>query len=84
MRDSTFTGAVNVVTTSREHAPEVGRVLCASPIVHKLSFTGSTATGKLLMAQCADTVKRLSLELGGACLPVVVACSGEGIACYGS
>jgi succinate-semialdehyde dehydrogenase/glutarate-semialdehyde dehydrogenase len=56
-------GVLNVVTTKR--APEVGRVLCESPIVRKLSFTGSTAVGKLLAAQCAGTVKRLSLELGG-------------------
>jgi succinate-semialdehyde dehydrogenase/glutarate-semialdehyde dehydrogenase len=38
---------------------------CASPVVRKLSFTGSTAVGRLLMAQCAPTVKKLSLELGG-------------------
>ncbi|MBP0624426.1 NAD-dependent succinate-semialdehyde dehydrogenase [Cupriavidus consociatus] len=44
---------------------EIGNVLCASPVVRKLSFTGSTAIGKLLMAQCAGTVKKLSLELGG-------------------
>lgn len=44
---------------------EIGDVLCASPEVRKLSFTGSTATGRILMANCAPTVKRLSLELGG-------------------
>ena len=43
----------------------VGAVLTASPIVRKLSFTGSTEVGRLLMAQCAPTIKRLSLELGG-------------------
>ena len=56
-------GLFNVVTTSR--ARVVGDVLCASPLVRKLSFTGSTEVGKLLAAQCAGTVKRLSLELGG-------------------
>jgi len=56
-------GVFNVVTTSAPAA--VGKVLCESPIVRKLSFTGSTAVGKLLAAQCAGTVKRLSLELGG-------------------
>jgi succinate-semialdehyde dehydrogenase / glutarate-semialdehyde dehydrogenase len=39
--------------------------MCANPIVRKLSFTGSTEVGKVLMKQCADTVKKLSLELGG-------------------
>ena len=43
----------------------IGQQLCASPLVRKLSFTGSTATGRLLYAQCAPTIKRLSLELGG-------------------
>lgn len=52
------------VITSRR-AAEVGGELCANPTVRKLSFTGSTAVGKLLMRQCADTVKKLSLELGG-------------------
>ena len=56
-------GVFNVVTTSRPAV--IGKVLCDSPIVRKLSFTGSTAVGKLLAAQCAGTVKRLSLELGG-------------------
>src|SRR4029077_2553649 len=44
---------------------EIGAELTTNPIVRKLSFTGSTETGKLLMAQCASTVKKLSLELGG-------------------
>jgi len=43
----------------------IGGALCASETVRKLSFTGSTPVGKLLMAQCASTVKKLSLELGG-------------------
>ena len=56
-------GLFNVVTTSR--AAGVGGELCANPTVRKLSFTGSTETGRLLMRQCADTVKKVSLELGG-------------------
>ena len=56
-------GVFNVVTTAR--AAAVGDELCANPVVRKLSFTGSTAVGKLLMKQCAPTLKRLSLELGG-------------------
>nr|WP_237448148.1 NAD-dependent succinate-semialdehyde dehydrogenase [Nocardioides flavescens] len=46
-------------------AEEVGGVLTGSPVVRALSFTGSTAVGKLLMRQCAGTVKKLALELGG-------------------
>jgi succinate-semialdehyde dehydrogenase/glutarate-semialdehyde dehydrogenase len=56
-------GVLNVVTTNR--APEVGRELTQNPLVRKFSFTGSTEVGKLLMAQCAGTVKKVSLELGG-------------------
>ncbi|QSP93923.1 NAD-dependent succinate-semialdehyde dehydrogenase [Marinobacter salinisoli] len=56
-------GVLNVVTTLQ--APEVGRTLCEDSRVRKLSFTGSTPVGKLLMRQCADTVKKVSLELGG-------------------
>jgi succinate-semialdehyde dehydrogenase/glutarate-semialdehyde dehydrogenase len=55
-------GVFNVVTGS---AQEIGGELTSNPIVRKLSFTGSTATGKLLMAQCAGTLKRVSMELGG-------------------
>ena len=63
MRAGIPAGVLNVVTTARPSV--VGEVLTSSPIVRKLSFTGSTAVGKRLMAQCAPTVKRLSLELGG-------------------
>ncbi len=56
-------GVFNVVTTSRP--AEVGEVLTTSPTVRKLSFTGSTPIGKLLLRQCADTVKKVSMELGG-------------------
>ncbi|MBB6253288.1 NAD-dependent succinate-semialdehyde dehydrogenase [Nitrospirillum iridis] len=55
-------GVLNVVTGA---ARVVGATLTASPLVRKLSFTGSTAVGKHLMAQCAPTMKRLSMELGG-------------------
>ncbi|POY47545.1 aldehyde dehydrogenase family protein, partial [Avibacterium paragallinarum] len=56
-------GVFNVIPTTQ--AVEVGRVICESPIVRKLTFTGSTRVGKLLMAQSANTVKKLALELGG-------------------
>jgi succinate-semialdehyde dehydrogenase/glutarate-semialdehyde dehydrogenase len=55
-------GVFNVITGA---ATDIGGELTSNPIVRKLSFTGSTATGKLLMEQCAGTVKKLSLELGG-------------------
>ena len=56
-------GVLNIVPTT--HSAAVGEVLTASPVVRKLTFTGSTGVGKRLMAQCAGTVKKLSLELGG-------------------
>ena len=55
-------GVLSVVTGD---ARTIGGELTANPIVRKLSFTGSTEVGKLLMRQCADTMKKLSLELGG-------------------
>jgi len=55
-------GVLNVITGA---ASEIGGELTSNPTVRKLSFTGSTETGKVLMAQCATTVKKLSLELGG-------------------
>ena len=56
-------GVFNVVTTTDSAA--VGQELTANPRVRKLSFTGSTAVGKLLIRDCADTVKKVSMELGG-------------------
>ena len=55
-------GVFNVVTGK---PAEIGGELTANPTVRKLSFTGSTGVGRLLMAQCAPTIKKLSLELGG-------------------
>lgn len=55
-------GVINVVTGE---AQAIGEALCQNPVVKKLSFTGSTPVGKYLYRQCADTVKKLSLELGG-------------------
>jgi succinate-semialdehyde dehydrogenase/glutarate-semialdehyde dehydrogenase len=56
-------GVLNIVTTL--DAPAIGKVLCEDGRVRKLSFTGSTAVGKALYRQCAATVKKLTLELGG-------------------
>jgi succinate-semialdehyde dehydrogenase / glutarate-semialdehyde dehydrogenase len=58
-------GVLNVLTGAAEDAPVIGGELTANPTVRALSFTGSTEVGKLLARQCADTVKRVSLELGG-------------------
>ncbi|MBI1244288.1 MAG: succinate-semialdehyde dehydrogenase [Alphaproteobacteria bacterium] len=55
-------GVFNIVTGD---APAIGKELTGNPIVRKIGFTGSTPVGKLLMAQCAPTVKKVSLELGG-------------------
>jgi succinate-semialdehyde dehydrogenase/glutarate-semialdehyde dehydrogenase len=58
-------GVFSIVTGDAADAPAIGRELTSNPIVRKLGFTGSTEVGKLLMAQCAGQVKKVSLELGG-------------------
>ncbi len=55
-------GVFSVITGD---APPIGNALTSSPVVRKLTFTGSTGVGRLLAAQCAPTLKRMSLELGG-------------------
>ena len=57
-------GVINVIS-AMGNTPEVGAALTESPVVRKVSFTGSTGVGKLLMKQSADTLKKLSFELGG-------------------
>ena len=58
-------GILNIVTCSKDRAPQVGEEMTTSPVVRKVSFTGSTPVGKLLMRQASGTVKKVSLELGG-------------------
>ena len=58
-------GVFSVVTGDAEDAPAIGGEMTSNPIVRKLGFTGSTEVGKLLMAQCAAQIKKVSLELGG-------------------
>ncbi len=58
-------GVVNVVPGDGAQSIAIGKLLCESPVVRKLSFTGSTAVGRILMQQSAPTIKKLSLELGG-------------------
>ncbi|KAJ3960568.1 hypothetical protein N0V92_002762 [Colletotrichum tropicale] len=57
-------GVVNIIS-ALENTPEIGATLCQSDIVRKISFTGSTRVGKLLMQQSSQTLKKMSLELGG-------------------
>jgi succinate-semialdehyde dehydrogenase/glutarate-semialdehyde dehydrogenase len=58
-------GVLNILTADAQHSIEIGKLLCASDAVRHLSFTGSTEVGRILAAQCAPTIKKLSLELGG-------------------
>ena len=58
-------GVFNVLPADEANSISIGKVLCESPTVRKLSFTGSTAVGRILMQQSAPTLKKLSLELGG-------------------
>ena len=58
-------GVLNVVTADGDNSILVGNALCASDVVRHLSFTGSTEVGRILMKQCAPSIKKLSLELGG-------------------
>lgn len=58
-------GVVNVLPSSETTTPAVGLRMCEHPDIAALSFTGSSAVGKLLLKQCASTVKKVSLELGG-------------------
>ena len=57
-------GVINSIA-ALDNTPEIGQTLCASDVVRKISFTGSTRVGKILMNQSSDTLKKLSLELGG-------------------
>lgn len=58
-------GVVNCLTVAREEVEDVGRAMCHSKDIRKISFTGSTNVGKWLMREAATTVKKVSLELGG-------------------
>ena len=62
-------GLLNILPGA--HAAPIGNEMCSNPIVRKLTFTGSTSVGKMLTKQCADTMKRTSMELGGNA-PVIV------------
>ena len=65
MRAGIPAGVLNVITADSDNSIAVGKVFCASDIVRHISFTGSTEVGRILMAQSAPSIKKLSLELGG-------------------
>lgn len=54
-----------MLTTSKQNTPIVGKAICEHPSVKKVGFTGSTNVGKIILANCASTVKKVQLELGG-------------------
>ena len=58
-------GVLNVLSADADNSIAIGQVLCSSDVVRHLSFTGSTEVGRILAAQCAPSIKKLSLELGG-------------------
>jgi succinate-semialdehyde dehydrogenase / glutarate-semialdehyde dehydrogenase len=58
-------GVINILTADAKNSVAIGKVLCDSPLVRHLSFTGSTPVGRILMEQCAPTIKKVALELGG-------------------
>ena len=58
-------GVLNILCADSANSIDIGRVLCSSDVVRHLSFTGSTEVGRILAAQCAPTIKKISLELGG-------------------
>ena len=58
-------GVINIITADADRSITIGKTLCASKSVSHLSFTGSTPVGRILMEQCAPTVKKVALELGG-------------------
>ena len=58
-------GVLNILTADADNSIEIGKVLCSSDVVRHLSFTGSTEVGRILARQCAPSIKKISLELGG-------------------
>jgi succinate-semialdehyde dehydrogenase/glutarate-semialdehyde dehydrogenase len=65
MRAGIPPGVLNMITADSDNSIAVGKALCASDVVRHISFTGSTEVGRILMAQAAPSIKKLSLELGG-------------------
>jgi acyl-CoA reductase-like NAD-dependent aldehyde dehydrogenase len=58
-------GVLNILTTDNQHTPSVSEALCKHPFVHKVSFTGSTAVGRIVAQRCTLGLKKVTLERGG-------------------
>jgi succinate-semialdehyde dehydrogenase len=69
-------GVLNVITTDAKSTPEVSERLCKHPLVRKVTFTGSTAVGKLVAKHCSEGLKKVTMELGGNC-PFIVFDDGD-------
>jgi acyl-CoA reductase-like NAD-dependent aldehyde dehydrogenase len=67
---------LNVITTDNDKTPSVSESLCKHPLVRKVTFTGSTAVGKLIARHCSDGLKKVTLELGGNC-PFIIFDDGD-------
>ena len=65
MRAGIPPGVLNILSADADNSIAIGKVICASDTVRHISFTGSTEVGRILMAQSAPTIKKMSLELGG-------------------
>ena len=64
-------GVLNIITTDNENTPSVSEALCKHPLVRKVTFTGSTAVGRIIANHCSHGLKKVTLELGGNC-PFIV------------
>ncbi|KIH62269.1 succinate-semialdehyde dehydrogenase [Ancylostoma duodenale] len=77
-------GVFNVIPADHSHTAAISKYICSSTDVDVISFTGSTAVGKLLLAQSASTVKRVCLELGGSAPVIVFESADLGVAVKGA
>lgn len=69
-------GVFNVMTTDNDNTPMVSEMLCKHPLVRKVTFTGSTAIGRIVARHCSDGLKKVTMELGGNC-PFIVFDDGD-------
>ncbi|KAG8355366.1 hypothetical protein FVEN_g6751 [Fusarium venenatum] len=69
-------GVFNVITTDNIHTPSVSEVLCKHSLVRKVTFTGSTAVGRIIARHCSDGLKKVTMELGGNC-PFIIFNDGD-------
>ena len=69
-------GVLNVITTDNENTPSLSEALCKHPLVRKVTFTGSTAVGRIIAQHCSHGLKKVTMELGGNC-PFIVFDDGD-------